>query len=62
MEDHLEVHELLIAAPLNIEPAVQILLVELLKIGLNAINSLLDIVFVVRSIKEGAQRQEEQHA
>ena len=55
MEDHLEVHELLIAAPLNIEPAVQILLVELLKIGLNALNSLLDIVFVVRSIKEGAQ-------
>jgi hypothetical protein len=33
MKDHLEIHELAIAVPLNIDPLLQIVLVQLLKIG-----------------------------
>jgi len=59
-EDHLQKHELFVTVPPNIYPLVRILLVEVLEIELDVWDWLLDVVFVVGFVQEGADWDVEQ--
>jgi hypothetical protein len=53
---HLQIHEILGTVPLNVEVFLLKFLIQALEIRLNILNSLLDLIIIVRFVAEGSHR------